>query len=336
MKVLRGTRWWLLAMLIGGLALATSCMVHMPGTSFSKPLPETTSSQKDLAAELRGHVAELATRIGERNTARPDGLARANAYVAGQLAATGLTLERQGFDVGGVRCENLIVEIPGSTLSKEIVVVGAHYDSFTACPAADDNGSGVAALLALARAFKEQPQARTLRFVAFVNEEPPHYKTDAMGSLVYARSCRERGDDVVAMLSLETMGYFVDDPDSQKYPWPFGLFYPSTGNFIGFVGNWGSRELVRRSVASFRKSTPFPSEGAALPSWVPGISWSDHWSFWQAGYPGVMVSDTAPFRYPHYHYPSDTADRVVYDRMARVVDGLRDVIRDLGSSGTQA
>ena len=150
-----------------------------------------------------------------------------------------------------------------------------------------------------------------------------------MGSLVYALACRQRRENVVAMISLETIGYFDDAKGSQSYPPPFSLFYPSTGNFIAFVGNYSSRRLVRRSVASFRRHTEFPSEGAALPSFIPGVGWSDQWAFWQAGYPALMVTDTAPFRYPDYHRPSDTPDKIDHERMARVVDGLEAVVREL-------
>ncbi|MCI0362486.1 MAG: M28 family peptidase, partial [Phycisphaerales bacterium] len=195
---------------------------------------------------------------------------------------------------------------------------------------ANDNGSGVAATLALARAFAESKPDRTLRFVLFANEEPPYFQTENMGSLVYAKRCRERGENTVAMLSLETIGYYSDAPGSQTYPIkPIGWVYPTTGNFIGFVGNYNSRKLVRQAIKSFRAHAQFPSEGGALPGWIPGVGWSDHWAFWQAGYPAIMLTDTAPFRYPHYHSIHDTPDKLDYDRMARVVDGLRPVVADL-------
>ena len=170
-----------------------------------------------------------------------------------------------------------------------------------------------------------------MRFVAFVNEEPPFFQTNEMGSLVYAKSCRERGDKIVAMLSLETMGCFSSEHESQKYPFPMGLFHPSRGNFIGFVGNIASTGLVRRCVRVFRAHASFPSEGGALPGALPGIGWSDHWSFWQAGYPALMVTDTGPFRYAHYHTAADSPDKVDYDRLSRVVGGLDQVISDLAN-----
>ncbi len=154
-----------------------------------------------------------------------------------------------------------------------------------------------------------------------------------MGSWVYAHRCKERGDRIAAMISLETIGYFSNAPGSQKYPM-IGLrfLYPSAGNFIGFVGNVSSRALVRQALGTFRAQATLPSEGAALPASVPGIGWSDHWAFWKHGYPAIMVTDTAPFRYPHYHARSDTPDKLDYESMTRVVQGLQDVISDLAGA----
>jgi hypothetical protein len=165
--------------------------------------------------------------------------------------------------------------------------------------------------------------------VAFVNEEPPYFGTSRMGSTVYAKRACANGDNIVAMLSLETIGCYSQEKGSQKYPLPFGWFYPDRGNFIGFVANLGSRGLVRRCIASFRNHTRFPSEGVAAPGWITGIDWSDHRSFWQAGYPAIMITDTAPFRYDHYHRPTDTPDRVDYESMARVVAGIARIVEDL-------
>jgi Zn-dependent M28 family amino/carboxypeptidase len=196
-------------------------------------------------------------------------------------------------------------------------------------PAANDNASGVAAILCLARSLAGLAGDRSLRLVAFVNEEAPYARTQQMGSWVYARRCRERGEQVTAMLSLETIGYYDDTPDSQKYPRPLHLLYPSTGNFIAFVGNTRSARLVRRVVGSFRRSEPFPAEGTVVPDAFRDISRSDHWSFWQEGYPALMVTDTAPFRYPYYHTPDDTPEKIDFERLARVVRGLQQVIAEL-------
>jgi Zn-dependent M28 family amino/carboxypeptidase len=287
-----------------------------------------TAEEVALRDELRADVTKLGTEIGERNVQHYRELVAAADFIAESFTAAGLQPRRAGYDVGGRLCENIDVEIPGR--SRELVIIGAHYDSVFGSPGSNDNGSGVAAMLALARRFAQKPGARTLRFVAFPNEEPGHFQTHAMGSWVYAKGCKERGETVSSMVSLETIGYFSKEPGSQVYPVPgLGALYPTTGNFIAFVGNVSSRSLLRRALKSFRAHAPIPSEGAALPSGVPGVGWSDHWAFWQHGFPGIMITDTAPFRYPHYHRRSDTPDKLDYDEMARVVSGFSHVVEDL-------
>jgi hypothetical protein len=307
-------------------------MLRMPLESYRGPWVPLSPEETALRDALRRDVRVIAGEIGNRNWFVHPRLVEAAAWIEASLAQAGYKVRRLGYEVRGKTCHNLEVEIPGRTRPEEIVVIGAHYDSVHGCPAANDNGSGVAALLALARAFGGAKPERTIRFVAFVNEEPPFYHSSEMGSFVYARECRRRGDRVVAMLSLETIGYYRDERGSQMYPPPFGLFYPSEGNFIAFVGNVRSRALVQRCLATFRREVKFPSEGAALPGFIIGVGWSDHWSFWKAGYPAAMVTDTALFRYPYYHSPEDTPEKLDYDRMARVVAGLERVARDLAGA----
>lgn len=303
-------------------------MIRMPGKSFRGEPLGLTSDELKLREELRADVQKLAGEIGERNVEHYEQLRASVDFIEQAFSEAGLRSRREGYDVGGKLCENIEVETSGGR--PEIVVIGAHYDSVLGSPGANDNASGVAALLALARRFAGKPAERTLRFVAFANEEPGHFQTREMGSWVYAHRCQERGDRISAMLSLETIGYFSNAPDSQKYPMPgLGLLYPSVGNFIAFVGNTSSRSLVRQAIASFRAQAQLPSEGAALPANIPGVGWSDHWAFWQHGYPAIMITDTAPFRYPHYHARSDTPDKLDYDSMARLVSRLEKVIVDL-------
>lgn len=322
----------LAAAILLGLGFSWWFMIRMPGTSFAGPMPELSPEEAALRDELRRDVTKLAGEIGERNvTNAPVALAHAARWIEDELTATGLPVEVQRFEVRGATCGNVIAEMRGTSRPSDILVVGGHYDSVFGCPGANDNGTGAAATLALARRLAGAPLGRTVRFVLFTNEEPPHFQTDEMGSLVYARRCRERNEDVVGMISLETMGCYSDEDGSQDYPPPVGLFYPSKGNFIAFVGNWGSRKIVRRAIGTFREHARIPSEGGALPGFLPGISLSDHWSFWQAGYDGIMVTDTAPFRYAHYHRASDTPDRVDYARLSLVVSGLLPVVRDLAS-----
>jgi len=318
------------AAVLGLFVLALAAFIvygtRVPGRSHRGPLPPLAEQERSLEEELRRHVAVLAGGIGERNLFLPAKLDAATQYIRSAFGAFGYEVTEQEFTVEGKTVRNLAVELRGTSRPGEIVIVGAHYDSVGGCPGANDNASGVAAVLALARRAQQQDFARTVRFVAFVNEEPPFFTGDTMGSRVYARAARARKENIVAMLSLETIGYYSDAPKSQAYPAPFGLLYPDTGNFITFVSNYRSRALLHQVVAAFRENTPFPSEGAAAPEWVPGVGWSDHWSFWKEGYPGVMVTDTAPFRYPHYHTPQDTPDKLDYPRMARVISGLSRVL----------
>ncbi len=301
--------------------------VRMPGKNIASAAP-LSPEDIDLRAELKSDVQALAGEIGERNMARYPQLNAAADFIEDSFSRAGLHPRRDSYEVRGQACHNIEAEIPGTR--PNVVLIGAHYDSVFGSPGANDNGSGVAALLALARRFAGKPAQQTLRFVAFVNEEPPYFLSEQMGSFVYAGRCKARGDRISAMISLETIGYFSDAPHSQTYPAPgLGVFYPTVGNFIGFVSNVHSRALLRRSIALFRKHAKIPSEGAALPSFVPGVSWSDQWAFWQHGYPGIMITDTAPFRYPHYHSATDTPDKLDYDRFALVVSGMQKVIEGL-------
>lgn len=301
--------------------------MRMPGKNVSKA-GLLSPDEVALREELRTDVQKLAGEIGERNMWHYAQLNAAVDFIEGSFSRAGLRTRRDSYQMQRQPCHNIEAEISGSR--PEIIVIGAHYDSVFGSPGANDNGSGVAATLALARRFASTKPEHTLRFVAFVNEEPPYFLSGEMGSLVYARRCKERGDKISAMVSLETIGYFSDAPHSQRYPSPIlGIPYPKVGNFIGFVSNIRSRPLLRRVVALFRRDAKIPSEGAALPWFVPGVSWSDQWSFWKYGYPAIMVTDTAPFRYPYYHSSSDTPDKLDYDRFALVVSGMEKVIEEL-------
>jgi len=299
----------------------------MPGRNVSRAAP-LSPDEVALREELRANVQKLGGEIGERNMWHYAQLNATADFIEDSFSQAGLHPRHDSYDLHGQACHNIEAEIPG--VSREIILIGAHYDSVFGSPGANDNGSGVAALLALARRFAGTEPKHTLRFVAFVNEEPPYFLSGQMGSFVYASRCKDRGDRIDAMISLETIGYFSDAPQSQTYPAPgLGMFYPKVGNFIGFVANLNSRTLLRRVIALFREHAKIPSEGAALPAFIPGVSWSDQWSFWRHGYPGIMITDTAPFRYPHYHCSTDTPDKLDYDRFTLVVSGMEKVIEEL-------
>ena len=279
-------------------------------------------SVDECAARLRCHVQALAGDIGERHVWRPAALAAAAGYVRREFESLGYSVAAQTYRVNDIDCDNLEVVIPGAARPQEIILVGAHYDTVEGSPGADDNASGIAGVLELARLLRGARPATTVKLVAFVNEEPPFFFWGEMGSKVYAEAARRRGDDIRVMLSLEMLGCYSDLQGSQSYPPLLRWFYPDRGNFIAFVSNLGSRARLREVVAAFRGNSDFPSEQLASPAFVPGIAWSDQLSFWRQGYAAVMVTDTAFYRYRHYHSPSDTPEKLRYPEMARVVTGL--------------
>ena len=282
-------------------------MLAMPGRPYRGTLA-FTPEERALAERLRAHVAALAS--GERNR----DLDRPARYIAREFGQ----FREQAFQSGGRTVRNI-------ETGKGTVVVGAHYDTVPGSPGADDNASGVAVLIELAR------MGVPGRFVAFANEEMPYFQSGEMGSLAYAARAAAAGDKIGAMLSLEMLGYYRDEARSQHYPPPLSWFYPDRADFIAFVGDIGSRTLVRRAIGAFRQSARFPSQGVAAPAAIPGVTWSDHWSFRQHDTPAIMVTDTAFYRYPHYHLPSDTPEKLDYLRMARVTLGLAAVIKELAN-----
>jgi hypothetical protein len=323
------------AVVVGALALGGGALYYftaMPGESARAPLPALTGSERIVAEELRRHVTALTVDIGERRAVLGDSLKRAEAYLQKELATvSGAKLRREPIPGAPGDPANLVLDLPGSK-SGPIIIIGAHYDTAPeGTRGANDNGSGTASALVLAQRLARAPHALPIRIVLFANEEMPYFQTAHMGSLVHAQGCRARGEELSAMFSLETMGYYSDEPGSQKYPAPLDRVYPDRGNFIAFVGNVGSRSLVRDSIERFRKHATIPSEGGALPSSLPGVGWSDHWAFWQNGYQAVMVTDTALFRDPTYHRASDVASNLDFERLGRVVVGLQKVIEELAS-----
>ena len=310
-----------------GVAAFVAWMVWTPGASYRGALKPLADAERELAARLQRHVTAIASR--QHNLDHPAELERSAQEIERVLKELGYAAASQRFDSHGIAVRNIEVEIAGGVRRDEIVVLGAHYDSAWGAPGANDNGSGVAALLELARTLRGANPARTLRFVWFVNEEPPYFKGDDMGSRRYAKRARERNERIVAMASLETIGYYSDKPGSQRYPFPLGLFYPSEGNFIAFVSDIGSRATMHAALSAFRRHAEFPSEGVAAPAMIPGVDWSDHWSFNQQGYRAFMVTDTALYRYPWYHQMEDTPDKLDYERLARVVRGLHGMALDL-------
>jgi hypothetical protein len=327
--------WWLLALglpvLIAGLGYgALRYMTAVPGTPHQGALPPLTAEEAALAAALKQHIAVIAAR--EHNIAHHDELEAVARYLETTLESLGYSVGRQVFTADGkpVRNIDVTIEPPAGRSDPEVVVVGAHYDSAPGTPGANDNATGAAAVLELARLLRDLTgvSGKRIRLVLFVNEEPPYFMTEAMGSLTYARALAARKERVVAMYSLETIGFYSSAPGSQSYPAPFGMMFPDRGDFVAFVGMLGSRPLLQETIRSFRSHTSFPTIGGVAPRAVPGIAWSDHWAFAEHGFQALMITDTAPFRYPHYHEPTDTPDKIDAEKLARVVKGMERVVRD--------
>ena len=271
---------------------------------------------------LRRHVQELAGTIGERNVFQPKALRAARDYIEEVWRNQGYTVARQEYEANGVGCANLEVAMLGASRPDEILLLGAHYDSVRGSPGANDNGSGVAALLEIARLFTDAQPAMTVRLVAFVNEEPPFFGTSRQGSAVYAKAAKGRGDDIKLMMALETIGCYRDEPGSQRYPPFFRYFYPDRGNFLALISDFGSLPVVRHVASVFRAHSDFPIEYAGVFRWIPGVTWSDHLPFWRRGYRALMATDTAFHRYPYYHTPEDTPDKLNYPMFGRATEAL--------------
>lgn len=303
--------------------------------------------QQNLKSSLLSYLNHLALEIGERNLSSPGSLEAAAQYIEEIFGQTGLQPQRQQFNFEGTSFANVEVLVPGSATGtsselqttlkhqeiQETIVIGAHYDTVPGSPGANDNGTGVAAVLALAEILKDCQPKRNIRLVAFANEESPYFAGNGMGSLNYARACKGRGEKIVAMYSLETMGYFSKEPGSQKYP-PGVSGFPDTGDFIAFVANIKSKDLLEETKGLFQTQSNFPFQTIAAPESTPGVSLSDHMCFWQMEYPAIMVTDTAPFRYPYYHLAEDTPDKIDLAMFTELVNNLGKTFAAL--AGTRA
>lgn len=287
---------------------------------------------QELAEGLRKDVTILASDIGPRGTFAPDRYKLAEDFLINALTKTGYSVNRLAYMEEDIECANLEVTVRGRNEQEEIIVVGAHYDSVMGCPAANDNGSGVAGVLALARLFSCSLPKKTIRFVLFANEEPPYFNFNSMGSQIYARACRKAGDNIRGMVCLETIGCFSDAPNSQVWPHPaLDLLLSSTGDFITLVGPSSAQDFIKVCAEAFEKQNAISSVSAAAPDSIDQVLWSDHRGFNEVGYPAFMVTDTAPFRYLHYHKSTDTPDKLDYVSMARVINGVKGMLREITS-----
>jgi Zn-dependent M28 family amino/carboxypeptidase len=299
---------------------------EMPGESYEGKVTLLTDNEKQLSHNLFKHVEALSVNRGERNIVNYKNLKSAAEYIEDQLQNFGYSINRQVYFVQGKEVYNIEVEKKGEAVLEDIIIIGAHYDSALGTPGANDNATGVAALLEIARYLRDKTLKHTIRLIAFVNEEPPYFYTDKMGSYIYAKTLTANNIKLAGMISLEMLGFYSEEPSSQTYPSPLNIYYPNKANFIGFVSNKRSESFLLNLIRLFRDNAKIPSEGLIAPETFPGVSLSDHLPFWQAGYPAIMITDTAFFRYKHYHQPSDTIDKIDFAYLSKVVEGLKKMI----------
>jgi len=278
---------------------------------------------------LRGHVITLSREIGPRPHNRPDKLNETADYIFENFNQFG-TPRFQEYGARGQAFKNVVLRLKGQEYCEsELFVVGAHYDTHLDNPGADDNASGVAGLIELARAIKERPLPCDVELVAYSLEEPPNFRTPNMGSFHHAQSLKKSGQPSVRMISLEMIGYFSDEPGSQHYPVPaLRHVYGDRGDFIGVVGDLTSRDLIRDLKRSFVETGRIKTKAISAPSFVEGIDFSDHQNYIKFGFPAVMITDTAYFRNANYHRMSDTYDTLDYDKMSAVVDSVYFAMKD--------
>lgn len=284
----------------------------------------------EIEENLKRHIIALSVDLGERNFIRYENLEKAANYIKQGFKNYGYSPEEQVYHLEGRPFRNIIATKMGGALPKRVIIICAHYDSVIGSPGADDNASGVAGLLELASLLSKDNPNKTIKFIAFTNEEPPFFIGKDMGSLRYVTEAKKKGEDIEVVLCLESIGYYSEEKKSQGCPLGLSLFYPDKGNFIGLVSNLASYPFLKRIAKEFKKNSNFPLECLVAPIFLaPAISFSDHWSFWRFGYKAVMITDTAFYRNPHYHSLSDTAEKLNYEYMAKVVGGLYRVLLDL-------
>lgn len=284
-----------------------------------------------LQENLKRHVKVLSSDIGERNFDNYSNLERAAKYIRDELKNLGYPTSEQVYYIKDLAYRNIIATKEGTGQKDKVIILGAHYDSVIGSPGADDNGSGVAGLLELARILYKDDLNKTIKFIAFTNEEPPLFMTRFMGSFKYAKQAKVKDEDIQAMLCLESIGYYRQEKGSQSYPIGLGFFYPDKGNFIVVASNLNSGPLLKKVVKEFKVSSTFPLEYLIAPIFLAqAISFSDNWSFWKMGYRAVMITDTAFYRNPYYHTSGDTLDKLDFQSMSELIKGLYPVLLELG------
>lgn len=325
-------------------ALIIACSLAILAAFITQPFVFTVLSQApEVSPErLKAHVKYLSVDLYPRSFDRFKNIKLAAQYIQQQFIAAGADVVLQQVSVQESQYTNIVARFGSST--GPLLVIGAHYDSHgdagegakyplgyspeSHTPGADDNASGVAGLIELARLLHRYPPSRPIELVAYTLEEPPNYATDNMGSVWHARSLVAAKRPVRLMLSLEMIGYFSDGAHSQKATLGLGSLYPDKGNFIAVVGGFDNFIATRRAKSLMAGASDLPVRSINAPSFVPGIDFSDHRSYTAEGFPALMVTDTAFYRNSNYHGAGDTYDKLDYRRMAKVVQGVYEIAQN--------
>jgi hypothetical protein len=312
-------------LLAGFLSFSYWYMVRCVARWNGEPIEKQKRSELiEIRERLQKDVGYLQS-LGPRNSVNEKSYAKlrqSEEWIRQRWQSQGYSVKNQTYLFEGREYSNLEIELQGCVSPSEIIIVSAQYDTLPDSPGANNNGSGVAIILSLSHLLRNHASSRTLRLVNFVNEEDPFFGTEMMGSYVYAEKSHQLGEDIRVILSLDALGIYTDQPDSQKYPLPFSLFYPSRGNFLAFIGDFRSRKYIVEATRGFKKGSSFPIEAGIVPKWTKGASWSDHSSFWKFGYPGIMVTDTGGFRSSSHTTKEDTLEKLNFEAMSRIVIGM--------------
>jgi hypothetical protein len=320
-----------------GPAGAVDVKAPVPGPADTRvaptPLPALTEEERDRVGRLKATVQHLSVEIGERNIAQSWNLASATDDLAIALEKIGYDVQRQGLVAGDAVVQNIAVHVTGGERGGEAYVVGAHYDTAAGASGADDDASGVAVLMELARLFHDRKAKRALHFAFFVNGEAPYFETDQMGSLVYAKSLKALGLTVKGMLSLDGLGVYGEGPPVRPYPVTVPP-YPASSDFLALIGNEASRPLLEQVSASLRDAgSGVPVIASVLEAEMPLARGSDHWAFWKLGMPALLLTDAGEYRYKDYHQKTDQPANLDFERLARVVTALQKTLTTLADEG---
>jgi hypothetical protein len=315
----------LVLLTIAFLFLSYWYMVKCEGNWRKEPLEkkmkmELIEIKKSMESDIE-YLQSLGPRNSE-NDASYKQLRQCEEWIKQKWESQGYVVKKQTFSYKGKEYSNLEIEIKGRILPSEIIIISAQYDTLPDSPGANNNGSGIAILFQLSQLLRKHTPDRTLRLLNFVNEEDPFFGTEMMGSFQYAKSCRQREEDILVMLSMDALGIYKDEPGSQRLPFPFSLFYPSRGNFLAFIGDFSSRKYMVETTRGFKKGSSFSIKAGVVPKWVEGAAWSDHLSFWRFGYPGIMITDTGGFRSLSHTTKEDTMEKLNFEAMSRIVIGM--------------